>query len=299
MIMQIIKSNSQHTFQETLAAFLRDLSGKNKSSATCKAYQTDLTQFFSFLSANSVTAIAPTAVTKLDISEYLSSLAKDGLSGVSRARKLAAIREYFRFLESFGYIGKSPVVGIATPKKEQPTRTALRPEEYLMMLAQAGGNPRDYAILQVFLQTGIRVSELCDLLLSDIDLEGKTLTIREGKGMRSRVIALEKKGVHALKSYLAVRPETPAQHLFLNKYGQPLTERAIQMLVKAYREQAGITKPATPHSFRHTFGTYKAEKGVDVFQLRDWLGHKNLTTTQIYVHLARANSRKVMEATSL
>ena len=71
------------------------------------------------------------------------------------------------------------------------------------------------------------------------------------------------------------------------------------MLVRTYREQAGITKPATPHSFRHTFGTYKAEKGVDVFQLRDWLGHKNLTTTQIYVHLARANSRKVMEATSL
>ncbi len=159
--------------------------------------------------------------------------------------------------------------------------------------------PRDYAILQGFLQTGIRVSELCDLLLTDIDLASRTLTVRAGKGMRSRVIALEKKGVQALKSYLAVRLETPAAHLFLNKYGQPLTERAIQLLVKSYREQAGISKPATPHSFRHTFGTYKAEKGVDVFQLRDWLGHKNLTTTQIYVHLARANSRKVMEATSL
>ncbi len=289
----------QYTFQETLTAFLRDLSGKNKSVATCKAYQTDLSQFFIFLTANSVTATAPAAVTKLDISEYLSALAKDGLSGVSRARKLAAIREYFRFLESFSYIGKSPVVGIATPKKEQPTRTALRPEEYLKMLAQAGGNPRDYAILQVFLQTGIRVSELCDLLTTDIDLAARTLTVRTGKGMRSRIIALEKKGVQALKSYLAVRPETPSAHLFLNKYGQPLTERAIQMLVKAYREQAGISKPATPHSFRHTFGTYKAEKGVDVFQLRDWLGHKNLTTTQIYVHMARANSRKVMEATSL
>ena len=297
--MQRTPPTKQHTFPETCAAFLRDLSGKNKSVATIRAYQTDLTQFFSFLTANSVTATAPAAVTKLDISDYLSSLAKDGLSGVSRARKLAAIREYFRFLESFGYLVKSPVVGIATPKKEQPTRTALRPEEYLKMLAQAGGNPRDYAILQVFLQTGIRVSELCDLLLSDIDLDGKTLTVREGKGMRSRVIALEKKGVQALKSYLAVRPETPPAHLFLNRYGQSLTERAIQMLVKAYREQAGISKLATPHSFRHTFGTYKAEKGVDVFQLRDWLGHKNLTTTQIYVHLARANSRKVMEATSL
>ena len=297
--MQTATSNRQYTFQETRAAFLRDLSGKNKSVATMKAYQTDLSQFFSFLTANSVTATAPAAVTKLDISDYLSSLAKDGLSGVSRARKLAAIREYFRFLESFGLIAKSPVVGIATPKKDQPTRMALRPEEYLKMLAQAGGNPRDYAILQVFLQTGIRVSELCDLLLTDIDLASRTVTVRAGKGMRSRVIALEKKGVQALKSYLAVRPETPSAYLFLNKYGQPLSGRAIQLLVRAYREQAGITKPATPHSFRHTFGTYKAEKGVDVFQLRDWLGHKNLTTTQIYVHLARANSRRVMEATSL
>ncbi len=297
--MQTTPPANQLTFQETLAAFLRDLAGKNKSAATSTAYQTDLTQFFRFLAATSVTATTPAAVTKLDISDYLAALGKAGVSGVSRARKLAAIREYFRFLESFGLLAKSPVVGIATPKKEQPTRTALRPEEYLKMLAQAGGHPRDYAILQVFLQTGIRVSELCDLLLADIDLASRTLTVREGKGMRSRVIALEKKGVQALKSYLAVRPETPSAYLFLNKYGQPLSERAIQLLVRAYREQAGITKPATPHSFRHTFGTYKAEKGVDVFQLRDWLGHKNLTTTQIYVHLARANSRKVMEATSL
>ncbi len=297
--MQTITLSRHYTFHETLSAFLRDLSGKNKSIATVKAYQTDLTQFFNFLSANSVTATTPAAVTKLDISDYLSSLAKAGLTGVSRARKLAAIREYFRFLESFEYIVKSPVIGIATPKKEQPTRTALRPEEYLKMLAQAGGNPRNYAILQVFLQTGIRVSELCNLLLSDIDLAARTLTVRQGKGLRSRTIALERKGLQAIKSWLLVRPESPSQHLFLNKYGQPLTERAIQMLVKAYREQARISKPATPHSFRHTFGTYKAEKGVDVFQLSDWLGHKNLTTTQIYVHIARANSRKVMEATSL
>ncbi len=156
--MQTATPNRQHTFQETLIAFLRDLSGKNKSAATCKAYQTDLTQFFTqffhYLAANSVTATTPAAVTKLDISDYLSALAKAGLTGVSRARKLAAIREYFRFLESFGYLVKSPVVGIATPKKEQPTRTALRPEEYLKMLAQAGGNPRDYAILQVFCRPG-------------------------------------------------------------------------------------------------------------------------------------------------
>ena len=145
--MQRTPPTKQHTFQESLAAFLRDLSGKNKSTATITAYQTDLTQFFSFLSASSITATAPAAVTKLDVSEYLAAFGKEGLSGVSRARKLAAIREYFRFLESFGYLVKSPVVGIATPKKEQPTRTALRPEEYLKMLAQAGGNPRDYAIL--------------------------------------------------------------------------------------------------------------------------------------------------------
>lgn len=166
------------------------------------------------------------------------------------------------------------------------------------MLAQAGANPRDYAILQVFLQTGVRVSELCDLRLSDIDFDGRTLKIR-GKGMVEREIELERKGIEAIKNYLNTRPQTFEDRLFLNKDGQPIGERGVRKLVKKYKDKAGITKRASPHALRHTFATYKAERGVSPFQLQKWLGHANLNTTQIYVHIGRQNARRVMEATSL
>ena len=145
-----------------------------------------------------------------------------------------------------------------------PSPWFLTPDKYSRLLSLAGSTPQDYAILQVFLQTGIRVSELCSLTLSDVDLTDRTLTIQQGKGMADRTIELEKKGLQALR----------------NKF-------------------AGITKKISPHSLRHTFATYKAERGVSPYQLQQWLGHRNLNTTQIYVHLGKQNSRKVMEFTSL
>lgn len=275
------------------------LEGKNRSEATRRAYTTDISQFISWLHENNIVAKNPADVSKTDISEYMASLGQRDLTGISRARKLAAIREYFRFLEGHEYIIKSPTTGVETPKKEKNGRTALRPDEYTKMLSLAGGNPRDYAILQVFLQTGVRVSELCNLRLEDVDLEGRTLRITVGKGMASRDIELEKKGIMAVKSWLAVRPNAPYDHLFLNKEGEPIGGRGVRKLVVKYRQKAGITKKASCHSLRHTFATYKAEKGVSPFQLQQWLGHASLNTTQIYVHMARQNAKKVMEATSL
>jgi site-specific recombinase XerD len=166
------------------------------------------------------------------------------------------------------------------------------------MLSLAGANPRDYAILQVFLQTGIRVSELAHLTMNDIDFLKPSLIVA-GKGKVSREIALEKKGIQALKSYLAVRPESLASRLFLNYKGEPISERGIRKLVVRYTKAAGITKKASCHTLRHTFATYKAEKGVSPFQLQQWLGHANLNTTQIYVHLGKQNAKKIMEQTSL
>src|SRR5205823_13412813 len=111
----------------------------------------------------------PQDVEKVDILEYFSFLAKKDLTGVARARKLSALREYFRFLEGIGEIAKSPTSGVETPKREKNARQFLRSDEYTRMLTLAGASPRDYAILQVFLQTGIRVSELAKLKIEDID----------------------------------------------------------------------------------------------------------------------------------
>src|ERR687883_1359582 len=238
----------QHiTLEKGLATFLNTLSGKNRSQATIRAYATDISQFISFLHANNVSILAPADVQKLDVMEYLSHCAKRELTGIARARKLSALREYFRFLEGVGVITKSPTTGIETPKREKNGRQVLRPDEYTKMLSLAGASPRDYAELQVFLQTGIRVSELANLRMGDIDLIKPAITVR-GKGSVEREIALEKKGVHALKSYLAVRPESVSQRVFLNYLGEPISERGIRKLVVKYRKAAGIAKKASCHT---------------------------------------------------
>ncbi len=173
------------------------------------------------------------------------------------------------------------------------------PDEYTKLLSLAGGQPRDYAILQVFLQTGVRVSELTALTLADVDLAQRALRVARGKGMQERTIELEKKGIQAIKSYLAVRPTSPYEQLFLNRDGGPLSERGVRKMLSKYLDRAGITKKISPHSLRHTFATHKAERGVSPYRLKEWLGHARLDTTQLYVHLARGTAKKEMEATSL
>jgi integrase/recombinase XerC len=287
------------TLEKGLATFLNALAGKNRSQATLRAYQTDLSQFIAFLHATNVAIQSPADIQKIDVMEYLSACAKKELTGIARARKLSAMREYFRFLEGIGVIAKSPTTGIETPKREKNGRQVLRPDEYTKMLSLAGANPRDYAILQVFLQTGIRVSELANLRIEDIDFIKPSITVR-GKGSVEREIALEKKGVHALRSYLIVRGvDSTSERVFLNYQGEPISERGIRKLVVKYRKEAGITKKASCHTLRHTFATYKAEKGVSAYQLQQWLGHANLNTTQIYVHLGKQNAKKIMAQTSL
>ena len=287
------------TLEAALQGFGRALAGKNRSPATIRAYQTDVGQFITWIHQTNVVIQRPDQVARVDLTEYLAYLGSRQLSGVSRARKLAALREYFRFLEDHALIAKSPVTGIETPHKERTGRTYLRPDEYTKLLSLAGGKPRDYAIFQVFLQTGVRVSELCTLRLDDVDLEGHLLHVREGKGMVARSIALEKKAIQALQSYLAVRPDVLSDRLFLNRDDEPISERGVRKLVTRYCRKAGITKKVSCHSLRHTFATYKAERGVSPFQLQEWLGHASLNTTQIYVHMGKQNARKVMEQTSL
>ncbi len=293
------QSTTTLTLEQGLEAFLRHLEGRNASPATLTAYSTDLTQFIGWVRENSILSERPDQVTRTDISEYLSYLSQKSLTGVTRARKLAAIREYFRYLLEHGHIGSSPAGGVAIPKKEKRSRVYLRPDEYTRLLSAAGGNPRDFCILQLFLQTGIRVSELVDLKLEDVDLVDKVLRVNTGKGQKAREVDLEKKVISALKQYLKVRPPSTDTYLFLNYEGVGISDRGVKKLIEKYRGLAGIEKKLSAHSLRHTFASYKAAQGVTAFQLQQWLGHQSLSTTQIYVHMERKNARKVMEATSL
>ena len=145
---------------------------------------------------------------------------------------------------------------------------------------------------------GERVSEAAAICVSDLDLEHKTLTIH-GKGSKERVIPLEKKAYQALKSYLAVRPRTVDQHLFLNYQGVGLSVRGVRKVVEKYVKRSGIKKKISCHGLRHTCATNRAALGMNAFCLKTFLGHERIATSLEYVHIGTEELRKPMEVTSL
>ena len=178
------------------------------------------------------------------------------------------------------------------------TKLLYEPDEYNKLLVQAAGNPRDYAMLQVFLQTGIRVSELVAIKLTDLDMEQKTLAIH-GKGEKERRLPLEKKAMQALKSWLAVRPQGPDQHLFVTYQHTGFSIRGVRKLVDKYLKLAAITKKISCHGLRRTCLTSKARQNMNAFAIQKLAGHERMETTRIYVQLGTEDLRPMMEATSL
>ncbi len=296
------------TFSKTLEEFAATLAVRNTSRNTILAYLSDINQFLLFLTDSDGLVKEPKDITRHHIIDFLYHLTQQKRTGVTRARKLASIREYCKFLQESGQIQTNPADNIPAPQREKKTRSYLRPEEYARILsaAAASGEPRDYAILQLLLQTGLRVSELVNLELKDVDFGGKVLLVRGGKGNKDRTVPLETKGINAVNSYLANseymdrRARTNDRHLFLSRDGRGLTTRSIMKLVTKYARQAGIERQVSPHTLRHTFATHKASQGISVFVLQDWMGHEKITTTQVYVHEAgRANVQRLMENTGL
>jgi integrase/recombinase XerC len=290
--------DTQNELFISLARYRNYLKGRNVSEHTAVAYVTDLRQFFIWLSENDITADHPTTLSATHISDFLSHLSGLGRSGVTRVRKLTAIREYLKYLVDVEKtLPSSPAEKIIRPKKERKQRVFLRVDEYMRLLGAAAANSRDYAILQLFLQTGIRVAELVGLTIPDIDLEAGTILVN-GKGNKQRTIFLEKKASQALKSYLKDRPASLSQHVFLNYQGSGLSVQGVADIVEKYRMLAGITKKFSCHSLRHTCATCKASKGYTPSDLQALLGHEKPETSFIYVHMAR-DQRQLMMQTSL
>ena len=296
------------TFSKTLEEFAAILAGRNVSRNTILAYLSDINQFLIFLTDCDGLVKGPKDISRHHITDFLYHLTQLKRTGVTRARKLASIRVYFKFLKDSGQIQTNPADNIQEPQREKKTRSYLRPEEYarILSVSAASGEPRDYAILQLLLQTGLRVSELVNLETGDMDFGGKALIVRGGKGNKDRTVPLETKGINAVRSYLANseyldrRARTLDRHLFLSRDGKGLTTRSIMKLVTKYARAAGIERQVSPHTLRHTFATHKASQGISVFTLQDWMGHEKITTTQIYVHEAgRANAQRLMENTGL
>jgi site-specific recombinase XerD len=256
------------------------LEGGNYSPQSIKAYLGDLAQFIEWLKTRRVDWDIPYRIQRIDIVEFINHLAKGKSAAVTRKRKLAAIRGFLKFLKDNQIIYGNPADTIEGPLREERDPAILLKTEYKALLQVAGGSTRDFAIVTLFLQTGLRVSELVNLKLSDIDFASREVTVRQGKGRKDRVVPLVKQAEGALKAYLARRDALPEyEEVFIARNGTSMDVRTVRYRIHKYYMEAGIKKKASVHTLRHTFSTHQIHNGLKINQLKEVLGHRRMETT--------------------
>jgi len=280
------------TLTDALALYEESfLAARNFAPTTRVKYLSDLTDLIRFLTEE-LGLTRPEHVERRHLERYLAELDRRELKGSSRRRKVSSIRSFFTFLEQEGLIPLSPAAKLIPPERERYQPRVLTEVEYKRLMAAVHGEIRDEAIIELLLQTGIRLSELSRLTISDIDLPAKI--DREhtgaahitGKGRKERTVTLNYKACRAIRNYLAIRPKIDEDALFLTKFGLPIGPRSIENIITKYAAAAGIPE-ASPHALRHTFATHHVRKGTSLASVRAALGHENLATTSLYVGLAR------------
>ncbi|MCI0681089.1 MAG: tyrosine recombinase XerC [Gemmataceae bacterium] len=287
---------------EALADFLRFLAlEKQASELTVKSYREDLTQAKEFLQTQLGSANPDLArVTSRHVRAWLVWLHERGYAKTTIARRLAAVRSWFRFLCRRGVLAANPAQGLRGPRQDKKLPHFL-PEDALAKLLAAPPaetllGRRDRAILEALYSAGLRVSELTGLNLADVDLAEGVATVR-GKGKRERLVFFGAQAMEALQAWLAAREEllhqlrkTPAgRHkdaVFLNKNGTRLTSRSVGRLLAKHLARTGLDAAASPHSLRHSFATHLLDRGADIRSVQELLGHRSLATTQIYTHVS-------------
>src|SRR5262252_5891808 len=285
------------TLEQGQHIFLKALAGNNFSAESIRAYNADISQFVDFLKSVRVDWNNPKKIQRIDIIEFMNRL--DGLrrTGTTRARKLASIRHFLKFLKENDVIAGNPAETIIRARKEEKDPTVLFRNEYKALLFEAQGNSRDYAILLTFLKSGIRESELAALEIDDIDFAHDELTVREGKGKKERKIPLMPELKRALKRYLADRDRqdniVDEETLFLARNGTSLNPSSIRKLVKKYYTKAGVRKSGV-HTLRHTFSAHNVNHGMPIADLQKVLGHKKKETTLKYIHVVSSSLRETM-----
>jgi integrase/recombinase XerD len=222
----------------------------------------------------------PEAISPSDLEHYKRYLAVDrGYSKNSLYGAIKAIQAFYRFL------GLKNTEGLRPPRRGEPLPKYLSVEETTRLLQAAEKSKRNFAILVALGYTGLRVSELCNLDLEDVEFSSKTLTVRHGKGDKDRIVPLEDKCVTALRLYLDEAGLAPGGPLFRSNRGARLYPRAIQRMIKTYARRAAIARTVTPHVLRHTFATTLLANGADIRIIQKILGHRSIATTQIYTHV--------------
>jgi site-specific recombinase XerD len=237
------------TTTESVELYKHSLAGNNYSPQSMKAYLGDIGQFVEWLKTWRVDFDIPSRIARLDIVEFMNHLARRKTTAVTRKRKLAAIRGFLKFCKDNQIIFSNPAETIAGPIREERDPAILLKTEYKALLQVAGGNTRDLAMVMLFLQTGLRVSELVNLKLSDIDLASREITVRQGKGRKDRVVPLVKQAEAVLKAYLKVRDAQPEyDEVFIARNGTSMDPRTVRYRMQKYYKEAGIKKKASVHT---------------------------------------------------
>jgi site-specific recombinase XerD len=278
--MKIIKVRDAH--QE----FIDFLKGKKHSSATILAYGKDIDQLASFLEELEKSQISD--VSKDDIQAFLSKLSEKGYTPKSLSRKLNSTRTFYRFLKVNEYITDDPSLLVSHPQYELAAPRILKPTEYRALRDAARNDARMYAIIELLLQTGIRIGELADLRTEDVRED--SLKIRPHEKHEERVVPLNKSAKEALLRYLQIRPKIEDNHVFVTKSGKPFLVRNIRTAIERYFRIAGIEN-AKVNDLRHTFVAHHLKHGVSLVLLSKILGHKRLSTTERYLDYVQERAK--------
>ena len=269
------------------------------SANTLDAYGRDLSRYLDFL--NSENLSSPDAVTPPAILRFLALLKLQNLSARSRARVLVSLRMFHKFLHAEELASGNPADRVEAPKSIKSLPHTLSPTEVERLLAAPQGEEildyRDRAMLEILYATGLRVSELINIKLSDLQLDVGYL-VAFGKRSKQRIVPIGEIAIEALQRYLQLaRPflqkETTAPQVFLNRSGLGLTRQGFWKIIKRRSQQAGIVKNITPHTLRHSFATHLLDNGADLRSVQTMLGHADISTTQIYTHVTRERLKKI------
>ncbi|WP_028962996.1 site-specific tyrosine recombinase XerD [Sulfobacillus thermosulfidooxidans] len=272
---------------------------RNLSSNTIESYQRDLIDYMDFVDTHG------RQENEQNVIHYLQFLQQKHRAPATQARRLAAIKAYYRFVVNDQGLSNDPTELLSAPKLNRRLPHVLSIEEVTRLIEAPDLSTmtgiRDRAMLELLYATGVRVSELCHLTMNDWWLDPPKIRCL-GKGSKERYIPLGKVAAQWLMRYVDVaRPQfikdIQEPTLFLNRQGKALTRQGFWKLLKKYAIKAGITKPITPHMIRHSFATHLLENGADLRAVQEMLGHQDISTTQIYTHVSQKRLRPVYDQT--
>jgi integrase/recombinase XerC len=267
---------------------------RNCSDLTIKSYREDLSLLYEYLTDSLGKIPRPGEITPLDLRTYVSALHEAGYAKSSVSRRLASLRSFFKFAQREGLCDSNPAKPLRNPRRERKLPHFLTGAEIgKLLVAPAKTDPmglRDRAILETLYSAGLRVSELVGTNLDDLDLEDGLVRVR-GKGKKERLAPLGSYAVKAIRNWMKRRelhhsePKKVGSPLFLNKFGKRISTRSIGRMLEKYLKLTGLDMRTSPHTLRHSFATHLLEDGADVRTVQELLGHKDVRTTMIYLHV--------------